>query len=190
METLWVPILVGVMGIAGTLIGVGLTQRNANHREDIRWEREAARQELDVRRQRDEAHAVWLRDQRLEAYAELVELAGDFWMELVPLIDVLERQDDSSSTLNQTRNALFAAVGRCKLLGGAEVQLALHQLGDAAENVGHRPYADDPSRESRWRHELLRDAQIAHRRVEDAIRAELGLSPRVPYDAYLASPTL
>jgi hypothetical protein len=169
------------LGIAGTLAGVALTLRNANHREDIRWERESTRLQAEAQRQLAEEHAAWLRDQRLESYAELTRLSQDFWMELVPLISVLERQDDDASELNRIRNALFDKIYTCQLIAGAELQVALHQLSDAAENIGHRPYADEPERESAWRHELFKDANDARKRVEEAVRAELNLPPKVAY---------
>jgi hypothetical protein len=40
----WLPLLVAALGIAGTVTGVVLTQRNANHRDDITWARERERE--------------------------------------------------------------------------------------------------------------------------------------------------
>lgn len=160
---------------------MALTLRSANRREDIRWQRESARLEAEALHRSTEEHAAWLRDQRLTAYAELVKLGQDFWMELTPLISVLERQDDPASELNRVRMALFRSIWQSRLLADAELQKALQRLADAAENVGHRPYADESGRGSAWRQELYDDAHSAANLVEEAVRSELDLPARAPY---------
>ncbi len=183
MYELALPLVVALVTVAGTLAGVWLTQGNANRREDVRWERESERVASETELRRMDEHRTWLKNQRLAAYSGLLSAANAFWTSLIPLNDVLERQDDPKSELNGRRSILFSAIGACRLLADAQLQGALHALSDAAENVGHRPYADDPSRESAWRHELFDEVGEATRRVEDLLRAELELPERVPHDA-------
>jgi hypothetical protein len=181
IDVTWLSLLGAGVGIAGTLAGVAMTQRNANRREDLRWDRETARLQDETQHRREEEHAAWLRHQRLEAYVQLTKLSQDFWMRLVPRISVLERQDDPASDLNRIRLALFATIDTCRLIAGPDLQVALYELSDATENVGHRPYAADPARESIWCHALLDDSQNASQLVEHAVRGELNLPSNVPY---------
>lgn len=176
-----VPLFVAVLGVVGTLIGVVLTQRNANQREDLRWQREVERQTGERLHRVEQERTAWLREQRLIAYASLVRLASEFWTELVPLSTVLERQDDPDSELNRRRLALFDAINICQLLAGPDLQGALYALSDATENVGHRPYADDHRREQVWRRQLLNESQSAARELERVVRHELELPDKIPY---------
>lgn len=158
---------VSALGIIGTLAAGLLTQRNANRREDVRFHRESA-----------ERHTAWLREQRLEMYVELSNISRDYARELSPAFNVLERQDDPDSELNHRRVATFDAIYRCQLLAGERLLLALRALADEVENVGHRPFQDQPAREQLWRVELFRETWRARAEVEAAVRDELGLAPR------------
>jgi hypothetical protein len=155
-----------------------LTQRNADRREDLSWERERARLEEEFARRRSETHENWLREQRLEAYRDLVRLCHRFWYQMVPLISLLERIDDVEDALSRTRMELFSSLAECEFLAAADLQVAIREMGDVAENVGHRPFQNERAREDAWRHELFDQASSASRRVEDAARAELALPLR------------
>lgn len=119
------PLVVALVTVAGTLAGVWLTQRNANRREDMRWKREAERVAKEAELRRMYEHRVWLKNQRLSTYLGLLSAANAFRTSLIPLNNVLERQDDPRSELNGRRSILFSAIEACRLLAGAQLQGAL-----------------------------------------------------------------
>ncbi|RZQ65771.1 hypothetical protein [Amycolatopsis suaedae] len=65
---LWVPIVVGLLGLAG-VIGAQLV---AGWREDRRWRRETAREELRWQRERERERENRSYEGRAQAYAEVV----------------------------------------------------------------------------------------------------------------------
>ena len=74
--SVWVPIVVGIIGLLGVVTGQLINSR----REDRRWEREAAREELRHRRERERlaaerAHALALHwsQERKDACAGLLK---------------------------------------------------------------------------------------------------------------------
>lgn len=77
---IWVPIVVGVIGLAGVIVGQLINTR----RENIRWKREQEREELRWQHERDKDGAErehrnmldW-RDRKIEVYSELLSAFKD-----------------------------------------------------------------------------------------------------------------
>lgn len=65
----WVTLIVAAMGFVATIVGVMITQRRSDRREDKNWERERERER--ARWAREEAARTF--EQRQEAYAEFYE---------------------------------------------------------------------------------------------------------------------
>lgn len=113
-------------------------------------------------------------------YVELINVSRDYALELSPAINVLERQDDPDSELNHRCTATFDVIYRCQLLASERLLIGLETLSDEVENLGHRPYQDEPARVQEWRSELVRGTWRARAEVEAAVRDELGLARRRP----------
>lgn len=107
---LWVPVLVAMLGVGGTLAAALLTQRHASRREDHRWERERLKERDLLEAQRDDEHRQWLRDKRHELYSELVREATHFAAELVPLNDMAQRVWREDSELYKSRRRYFELI--------------------------------------------------------------------------------
>ncbi|TLS42823.1 hypothetical protein FE633_28795 [Streptomyces montanus] len=148
----------------------------------VRGARIGAENAAEVTRQqvKDQAaanHAQWLTDLRREKYSTLVRTSVDFAMQIGPLISFESRRDDPDSQLNQVRRTYFDQLYEARFLAGRELQTAIDQAADLAENVGHEPY-DDRGERMEYRHRLYGEAFACARAIEEAARAELGLPPR------------
>ncbi|MFD3495396.1 hypothetical protein ACFWWB_33300 [Streptomyces sp. NPDC058690] len=166
--------IVGMIGALGGAIAGGYAA--------VRGARIGARNAAEVTRQqvKDQAaanHAQWLTDLRRAKYSALVRTSVDFAMRIGPLISFESRRDDPSSQLNEVRRTYFDQLYEARFLAGRELQRAIDQAADLAENVGHEPY-EDPSERMEYRRGLYREAFDRARAIEDAARAELGLPPR------------
>ena len=65
----WLPLLVAALGIAGTVTGVVLTQRNANRRDDITWTRE-----------RQKERESWAREDAARTFSERRDAYVEFYV--------------------------------------------------------------------------------------------------------------
>jgi hypothetical protein len=84
MTPLWVPLVVAAAGLVGTLGGVWLTQRRADRREEVAWNRERERERERWEREDERERARWERedaartfDHRRDAYTEFYESLRD-----------------------------------------------------------------------------------------------------------------
>lgn len=72
---IWLPLLIAVLGLAGTISGVVITQRRSDRREDARWVRERERE----REQRIREDAARIFNHRRDAYVDyLAEATAKF----------------------------------------------------------------------------------------------------------------
>jgi hypothetical protein len=133
--SVWVPIVVAVLGILGLVLG----QLVNAWREDRRWQRELARE--DVRWQREQEREIarhvretevhW-REERLAAYAHFAETM-DTWRELlVSAIDqkrfgesAAEEEFAKMEALNQRAAANLTKI---LLVGSGDMQAQCHSL--------------------------------------------------------------
>lgn len=78
---IWIPIVVGVIGLFGVIVGQLINAR----REDSRWEREKEREELRWKRdhekemrERDFEHERYWLDRRVEVYGQLLNASREW----------------------------------------------------------------------------------------------------------------
>ncbi|MFJ2001156.1 hypothetical protein [Streptomyces chartreusis] len=169
-------VVAGIVGMVGALGGAV-----AGGYAAVRGARIGAENAAEVTRQqvKDQAaatHAQWLTDLRREKYSALVRTSVAFAMQIGPLVSFESRRDDPSSQLNEVRRSYFDQLYEARFLAGRELQQAIDQAADLAENVGHEPY-DNPGERTDYRHRLHRQGFERARAIEDAARAELGLPP-------------
>jgi hypothetical protein len=174
---LWVPLVVAVVGVGGTLAGSILTQLQASRREERRWQQEREREQDVFERQRQYERDRWLRDKRHETYSHLIQESRRFAGELMPTIDMLQRLDDPKANLYEARHRYFELLYQASFLAGEVLQKQISLARDVAEDAGHEPYhtAED---KRKFERELLERAFNAWRSLEDAAREELGLPAR------------
>ena len=113
----WVPILVGLLGMAGVIGAQLVNAWREQRREDIRWRREREKEEIQ-RRRADYLH--W-REKRLEVSVELM-ISLNKWRELI--VDrlrerhgLIEGYDDTQDQLRSAVEQTSDLLAQCKLIG-------------------------------------------------------------------------
>ncbi|MEU4444898.1 hypothetical protein AB0K14_03205 [Actinosynnema sp. NPDC050801] len=131
---IWVPIVVGVIGLAGVIVGQLINAR----REDIRWKREREREDLRWQREvekdqkaRDHDFDKYWLDRKTDVYAELLQ-ASSAWQKGAALASHHTAQGDwGHEGFLEADTSLNNAVTLVEIYGSEElVNLAgqLHAL--------------------------------------------------------------
>ena len=91
-SSIWVPLVTAVLGLVTGLGTAFFTQRRADDREDVRWEREREDRLEQWRRERQDRLEQWRREdsqrwlkERQQAYARLIAALNDWENALVTL---------------------------------------------------------------------------------------------------------
>lgn len=135
-----VTLLVALAGMAGTLASALLTQRGANRLKQRELEH-ADRQRAD---ERNHAHQLRRHQQRCDAYAEFITLAGTLQSVIYELSIASQSEESYEGRFQQARSdraALLRQTHRVLLEGPEEVSDAAHDLYTAMDqwiSVAHR----------------------------------------------------
>jgi len=174
---MWIPIVVAFLGVTGTILGVVLTQRQANRREERTWERQREQDENGHRREVATEQRTWLREQRFKVYGDLVRESLHFAASIGPHISIEKRVDAPDSELCKSRARYFELLSQAAFLADKQLQVTIRKAEDIAENIGHRPYSNDREK-SEFHSQIHRDAFGISRLLEDCAREELQLPAR------------
>ncbi|WP_086845794.1 hypothetical protein [Amycolatopsis kentuckyensis] len=177
--SVWVPIVVGIIGLLGVVTGQLINSR----REDRRWEREAAREELRHRRENERlaaerAHAITLHwsQERKDAYAGLLKEADDYLRTLLKYVEALEHKGPTGEFLTlmskhaQAAGSFHAVVD---ILASPLIRAAADELARAT--VGARITVTSDGVDGHSRGVALREAERARDAFLGEVRAELGV---------------
>ena len=178
-DSVWVPIIVGIIGLAGVVTGQLINSR----REDRRWEREAAREELRHRRETerlaaDRAHAIALHwsQERKDAYAGLLKETGEYLRALLKCVEALARNEplgESQTLMSEHAHAAASFHAAVDILASPRIRATADDLVQAA--IGARITVNSKGIDSGSRDEALREAARARDAFLGEVRAELGV---------------
>ncbi|MBE8521079.1 hypothetical protein ILP97_26930 [Amycolatopsis sp. H6(2020)] len=177
--SVWVPIIVGIIGLLGVVTGQLINSR----REDRRWEREAAREELRHRRESerlaaDRAHAIALHwaQERKDAYAGLLKETGEFLTALLKCVEALARHEpvsESQALMGEHARAVASFHAAVDILASPRIRVLADDLVQAA--VGARITVTSKGVDNSSRESALRKADRARELFLGEVRAELGV---------------
>ncbi|MGW4796469.1 hypothetical protein ACWEPC_29010 [Nonomuraea sp. NPDC004297] len=133
--SVWVPLVVAVLGILGLVIGQLVNAWREDRRwqrelvrEDVRWQRE---QERELARHVRETEAHW-REERLAAYAHFAEIM-DTWRDL--LVSAIEQQlagesaaEEEFAKMEALTQRATASLTKILLVGSSDMQAQCHEL--------------------------------------------------------------
>lgn len=176
--SVWVPVVVAALGIAGLLAGSWLGAR----REERRWQRERERDDVRWRRERELGLQRRWRDERFAAYAQFIDVMNQ-WEQAITEVAFAQEDDEPVDPslierMEQLDEQARPVLARITLVGSPGVQAQCQELvsmyargyrdarvGDPilAGELGGRPAAD-----------VLGDAYYA---LVDDIRREFGVGP-------------
>ncbi|HEY0637375.1 MAG TPA: hypothetical protein VGD67_06990 [Pseudonocardiaceae bacterium] len=178
--SIWVPIVVGVLGLAGVL-GAQLI---AGWREDRRWRREQEREEVRWRREQEREDQRWrrereelLRSGREDAYARVVGLHEEWSWVLFPAKESVRRGEalgeDGRHAMHEMLTRVRETLGPVNLHGPAPVRSHMREAiyaKDALTRALLTGESDADELERLWEHtrttyltmrtEMRRDAGI------------------------------
>ncbi|MEU4520502.1 hypothetical protein AB0F52_17620 [Amycolatopsis sp. NPDC024027] len=174
-----VPIVVGIIGLVGVVAGQLINSR----REDRRWEREAAREELRHRRETERlaaerAHAIALHwsQERKDAYAGLLKETGEYLSALLKHVEALARHEpigESQALMSEHANAAASFHAAVDILASPRIRALADDLVRAA--VGARITVTSEGVDGSSREAALRNAERAQDAFLGEVRAELGV---------------
>lgn len=120
--SVWVPIVVAVLGIVGVIAGQLINSR----REDRRWTREKERDDRRWQRERDLQVKLHWREERLGRYAEFVDAISKLALKVQIVIAWAMREGrkapDSETILSHARGEANAALSALRIIGSPAVQ--------------------------------------------------------------------
>lgn len=173
--SVWVPIVVGILGMVGVISGQLVSAWREQRREDVRWRREREKEQLQRRR---EDHLHW-RDKRWEVAVELM-ISLNKWRELI--VDRLREQHGLVEGYDDTREQLRSAVdGTSDLM--AQVKLVgtdtMRTLADETVNLfrtrfGSAMHSPEPLNSDEVE-QVSRELSLKRRELQEAFRSELGV---------------
>ena len=177
--SVWVPIVVGVLGLAGVLSA----QLIAGWRDDRRWKREQRHDEERWRRERELEHERRGYAGRQDAYARLIGLLETWSWVLYPaqhrvLEQGRELTDDMRAELREMRTLAREALGPVNLYAPSHIrdrmQAAILSKADltAALLAGE----DDADRLA----SLWKKTKVSYLELRAAMRRDLGISDETP----------
>ena len=190
--SVWLPLAVAAVGVAGTLSATWLTRRSADRREDQRWTREREAEETRWQRERDERREEWQREDaarwltdRRAVYAEYllslrawttalykvhnaVQANGTFSGETRAALVGLEEQ---SSRLYEMLSVI-SPKSIVDLSAGSFLTLGLwsHHLRSDGDDEAINPFSGEKT-------SYPKDSVQDDRRLRRAIRQDLGVDP-------------
>lgn len=173
--SVWVPIVVGLLGVVGVISGQLVSAWREQRRENIRWRREREKEELQRRRE-DDLH--W-RDKRLQVAVELM-ISLNKWRELI--VDRLREQhglvegyDDTREQLRDVVEGTSDLITQLKLVGTD----TMRTLADETVNLfrtrfrsamhSPEPLSSDEIEQ------VSRQLSLKRRDLQEAFRSELGV---------------
>lgn len=178
------PIVVGIIGLVGVVTGQLINSR----REDRRWEREAAREELRHRREserlaaeRADAIAMHWLQERKDTYAGLLKETEEYLGALLKYVEALERKDPADefqANMSQRRHAAASFQAAVDILASPRLRAATDDLMRAT--VGAHITVASHGVDGQSRSIALTEAHRAKEAFLSNVRAELGVdSPAV-----------
>ncbi|WP_206784663.1 hypothetical protein [Amycolatopsis sp. MtRt-6] len=177
--SVWVPIVVGIIGLVGVVTGQLINSR----REDRRWEREAAREELRHRRETERlaaerAHAMTLHwsQERRDAYAGLLKESDECLRALLEWVEALDRKKPTGeieARLSEHARALRSFHAAVDILGSPGIREMAEEL--VLTTVGARITITSDGVDGSSRDSALRKADRARDAFLGEVRAELGV---------------
>lgn len=185
--SVWVPIVVGIIGLVGVIAGQLINSR----REDRRWDREIAREELRHQRESDRlaaerAHAIALHwsQERRDTYAGLLKESDEYLSTLLKYVDALERKestDEFEANMSQRRQAAASCRASVDILASPRIRAVADDLIRATLGAHINVRADGV--DARSRSIAMRKAERAKDAFLQEVRAELRVdSPAVSTD--------
>ncbi|RSN36819.1 hypothetical protein DMC61_01665 [Amycolatopsis sp. WAC 04169] len=177
--SVWVPIVVGIIGLVGVVAGQLINSR----REDRRWQREAAREELRHQRERDRvaadrAHAIALHwsQERKDTYTGLLKESDEYLGTLLKYVEALERKeptDEFEAYMSQRRQAAASCRASVDILASPRIRAVTDDLMRATLGAHISISTDGVDRPSRSM--AMRKAERAKDTFLQEVRAELGV---------------
>jgi hypothetical protein len=182
--SVWVPLAVAAIAMAGLLAGSWLGSR----REERRWQRERERDELRWRRERELSLQRRWQDERFAAYAQFIDVMNQWELAITEVAFAQEDDEPVDPALIERMEQLDEQVrpvlARITLIGSPSVQAQCQELvlmyarGYRDARVGDPILAGDPILTGdlgrRSAADVLGDAYYA---LVDDIRRELGVGP-------------
>jgi hypothetical protein len=186
--SVWVPIVVAVLGILGIIGG----QMFASWRDDRRWSQEIAREEARAQREIKTAelareHEITLRwiDQRLTAYTECLSVFEE-WLDILKQELIRLRSADGDDELGRRNAACNTAVklsvDRVHLIGSDDAIRACLSAYGKFHHYHHRVNIADepgwmPDEPAILREKFENEIVSAFRSLRDCLRRDLGVEP-------------
>lgn len=139
--SVWVPIVVAVLGIVGLVVG----QLVNAWREDRRWEREQAR-EKDKRDHEVRTH--WEKE-RLDAYTHFAKVLGE-WRELLHEMETLLRVDQEPASslaarIRELNGEAAVITARIALVGSLFMQARCNDVWSFYESAYKQMLSGEPA---------------------------------------------
>ena len=186
----WVPLVVAVVAVAGTLGAAFFTRRWADRREDQRWTREREAEETRWQRERDERREEWAREdaarwltERRTVYAEYL-LSLEAWKTAIRSAAVeaqnngglLPETGTALDSLEQKSQSVYEILSM--LAPGPLVRIAVgsfNTLSSWAYYLDAQTDEDGDPDESDINYSD--ESHYDDKRLRDAIRQDLGVDP-------------
>jgi hypothetical protein len=176
--SVWVPLAVAALAIAGLLAGSWLGTR----REERRWQRERERDELWWRRERELSLQRRWQDERFAAYAQFIEVMNQWELAITEVAFAQEDDEPVDPSLIERMEQLDEqarpVLARITLIGSPNVQAQCQELvlmyarGYRDARVGDPILAGELG--GRSAADVLGDAYYG---LVDDIRREFGVGP-------------
>jgi hypothetical protein len=171
---LWLPLVIAALGIvgtvAGTIVGVILTQRQANRRDELNWARERARER--ERWAREDAERTF--GHRRDAYAEFYEALGDMALLIQNFgLGMSEEPLDSDGHLpSDFQSQAFRKLQRLRLYAIPATTAAAEDAYNTALQWGEGTKFDQDNQQFYSRKSTF---QTAEERLREAMRTDLSV---------------
>ncbi|MDA3644803.1 hypothetical protein LZ318_24535 [Saccharopolyspora indica] len=178
--SVWVPIVVGLLGMVGVISGQFVSAWREQRRENIRWCREREKEDLQRRR---EDYLHW-RDKRLEVAVELM-ISLNKWRELI--VDrlrehhgLLKMPVDTSEQLRDVVEETSDRMAQLKLVGTDTIRT----LASETVNLFRSRFGSAMSSPSKLTsdeiEQISRELSLKRRDLQEAVRKELGVDTPNP----------
>ncbi|MDQ3789651.1 MAG: hypothetical protein M3422_20710, partial [Actinomycetota bacterium] len=178
---IWVPIIVGIIGLAGVIIGQLINSR----REDRRWKREADREDLRWQRERQRlaaqrAHELALHWslERKAVYASLLKDADAYLEALLKFVDATlagAPTGEVDDRLRAQRDAIAASWAQIDIVGSPRVRAVADELVQATMGASISVHRDRPGETGTSRAAAVDKARRARDAFLREARGELGV---------------
>ncbi len=153
---MWVPVVVGIIGLVGVLGAQLFAARREDqrwqrevHREDLRWQREREREE----ERRDHDLALALHSQQISCYGAFAGAVNAWHAELLRAADIIrsaaQASDHLHTRLRELREIAEESLATMEIVGSESVRQAGRAAVDALSELEsvvigtNRPTADD-----------------------------------------------